>query len=93
MSLIYFYKGENQYSGSFSNLGIIKFPDDMQKFVKDFKCYLSPNTVNTTNCGATCFNDKLNITFTRTIKESLIEREFFRFFVKNKINVKIRSGV
>ncbi|MDD4003525.1 MAG: hypothetical protein PHE12_04935 [Clostridia bacterium] len=93
LSLIYFYKGENQYSGSFSNLGIIKFPADMQKFIKGFKCYLSPNTINTTNCGATCVNDKLNITFTRTIKESLIEREFFRFFVKNKINVKIRSGV
>lgn len=93
LSLIYSRKGENQYSGSFSNLGVIKFPPDMQNFVKDFKCYLAPNNINTTNCGAVCFEDYINITFTRTVKEQLIEKEFFTFFVKRKINVNIKSGI
>lgn len=93
LSLIYTYKGENQYSGSISNLGVIKLPAEMQKCVKDFRCYLAPNIINTTNCGAICYGENINITFIRTVKESFIEREFFKFFIKNKIKVKIKSGV
>jgi NRPS condensation-like uncharacterized protein len=93
LSLIYTFKGENQYSGSLSNLGVIKLPAEMQNCVKDFVCYLAPNSINATNCGAICYGDNINITFIRTVKESFIEREFFRFFIKNKIKVKIKSGI
>jgi hypothetical protein len=92
LSLIYSFRGENQYSGSFSNLGIIRFPDDMAPFVKGLSCCLAPNSINTTNCGAVCFGDRLVISFTRTIKESLIEREFFTFLVRQNLKVKIQSG-
>lgn len=93
LSLIYSLKGENQYSGSFSNLGVVKFPQDMQPFVKGLSCYLAPNSINTTNCGAICFGDELIITFTRTVKESVIEKEFFTFLVKQNLKVQIESGV
>jgi len=92
LSLVYSLRGENQYSGSLSNLGIIRFPDDMQPFIKGVSCNLAPNSINTTNCGATCFDDKLVITFTRTVKESEIEKEFFRFFIKHNLKVKIESN-
>lgn len=93
LSLIYSFKGENQYSGSLSNLGVVKLPHDMEPFIRAFSCYLAPNIINPTNCGAICYKDKLNITFIRTIKESLIEKEFFTFLVKQGVKVKVKSGV
>ncbi|NLK17700.1 MAG: hypothetical protein GX304_04160 [Clostridiales bacterium] len=92
LSLIYHFKGENQYSGSLSNLGVVKLPPDMERFVESFSCYLAPNTVNPTNCGAVCYKDKLVVSFTRTVRESHIEREFFSFLVKQGVKVKVKSG-
>jgi len=91
LSLIYHFKGENQYSGSLSNLGVVKLPPDMERFVEDFSCYLAPNTINPTNCGAVCYKDRLAICFTRTVKESHIEKEFFTILVKHGVKVKVES--
>ena len=93
LSLIYAFRGENQYSGSMSNLGVVKFPADMENFINEVSCYLAPNSINPTNCGAVCYKDKLIITFTRTIKESHLEKEFFSFLVKQGLKVNIKSSI
>lgn len=92
LSIIYSRRGENQYSGSLSNLGNVKLPEEMAKHVEGYCCYLSPNSINPTNCGVVSYNNRMNITFVRTVKESDVEKEFFEFLIKKGIKIKVESN-
>ncbi|MFA7561455.1 MAG: hypothetical protein WCY80_05075 [Candidatus Izemoplasmatales bacterium] len=77
---------------SLTNIGKVDFPESMQPFIKDVTAAVYSGKFNTLNCSIISYKDKLKITFTRSIVETTIEREFFRHFTDLGIDVEIESN-
>jgi len=84
--------GDRKSSTSISNLGAVKLPEEMSRYVTRLDFILGPLSRNKIVCGAVSYQGKLILNFTRTIKESAVEREFFRFLVKQGIPIRIESN-
>lgn len=85
-------QGDRQVSSTLTNLGVVKFPEEMAKFIKRMDVLLGPPARNPVNCACITYGDDLVINFTRIIKEATIERNFFRLLVKEGVRVKIESN-
>jgi NRPS condensation-like uncharacterized protein len=77
---------------SFSNLGKIDVPESMEPFIDNISVGVYSGKYNTLNIGTVSFKDKFKITFTRSIIETTIEREFFRHFTAKGIQVTLESN-
>lgn len=77
---------------SLTNIGRIVFPESMEPYILDVTAAVYSGSYNTKNCSILSFKDELKITFTRSIIETNIEREFFRHFTEQGIDVKIESN-
>ena len=77
---------------TFSNLGNIKLPEAMAKYVERIDFLVGPLSRNRIVCGAVSYNNTLCINFVRTIKEPKLEREFFTLLVKEGVHVKLESN-
>lgn len=77
---------------SLTNIGKITFPPSMEPYVKDVTAAVFAGYYNAVNCSILSYKDELKITFTRSIIETNIEREFFRHFTELGLDVKIESN-
>jgi len=77
---------------SLSNLGSIDLPLSMQPYVVDVSAGVYSGKYNTINLAISSYQDRFKITFTRSIIETTIEREFFRHFTSKGIPVEIESN-
>lgn len=84
--------GETLVSSTFSNLGKIVVPDEMEKYIERFDFMLGRFMAGMPSATATSFKDKLYITWTSGIKNKDVEQEFFTSLVKMGIHVKIESN-
>ncbi|MDF2685643.1 MAG: hypothetical protein K0S55_824 [Clostridia bacterium] len=92
VSQIYNHVGESRYTSTLSNLGLITIPDEMKNHVERFDFILGRSLQNSISCAICTFGDKLSINFSRRIRESYVEKNFFTFLVKNGIPVFIESN-
>jgi NRPS condensation-like uncharacterized protein len=81
-----------KYTSTFSNLGIVEVPKEMEDLVDRFDLVVGPCTYNPVNIGLLSYKDKLYINFSDTIKEKNIQRNFFTHLVKAGIPVKIETN-
>lgn len=84
--------GENQFTCSFSNLGAIKLPEEMEQYIERFEFVLGAPASNLLNCTACSFKDDLIITFTKMMHETDLERFFFRYLTKQGLSVTIETN-
>ena len=89
-----FYKriGARQNTAQISNLGVFKVPGYMEEHIERVEVIMGKPFYHSPNCGIITYKDKMSITFSGCIKETNIEREFFRKLVKSGIHVKIESN-
>lgn len=92
MKFVFRMKGDRQSSSTISNLGVISLPEEMSRYVTRMDFMLGPLSHNCITCGVLTYCDSLIITFTRSIKETDVERNFFRALIKMGIPVKIESN-
>ena len=92
MKLTFYAVGDRKSSTSISNLGAVTLPDEMAKYVTRMDFILGPLSRNKVVCGAITYQGTLVLNFLRTIRESEVEREFFRYLVKLGIPVKVESN-
>jgi len=92
MKLTFYRMGDRKSTTTISNLGAVRLPEEMARFVTRMDFILGPLSRNKVVCGALSYNGLLTLNFTRTIQESLLEREFFRYLVKLGIPVKVESN-
>jgi NRPS condensation-like uncharacterized protein len=92
LKLTFYWVGDRKTSTSISNLGLVRLPDEMARYVARLDFILGPLSRNRVVCAALTYNGVLTLNFTRTIKESTLEREFFRYLVKLGIPVKVESN-
>lgn len=92
MKLVFNYLGDRKCSSTLSNLGAVKLPDEMEKYVARVEWMLGALSKNPLACTLSSYKDTLYINMTRTITDPKVEREFFTWLVKNGIPVKIESN-
>lgn len=71
--------GENNKTLTLSNLGSTKLPDSMSKYIDRMETIIYPTRKSPINCGVSSVNDKLTVTFSRTIVETDVIRSFFSY--------------
>lgn len=84
--------GDRKTATTISNLGNIKLPDTMSKYVERIDFLVGPLSKNRVVCGVVSYNGVLYFNVVRTISESKLEREFFTLLVKQGLHVKIESN-
>jgi len=92
MKLTFDRVGDRKASTSISNLGRVTLPSEMGRYVTRMDFILGPQSRNRVVCAALSYGGVLYLNFTRTIKESMLERAFFRCLVKRGIPVKVESN-
>jgi hypothetical protein len=84
--------GEPTSSGTLTNLGAVELPPVLASAVDRFEMALGPSFLNRTSAAAVSFGGQLAVTFSRTCKETVIERGFFTKLVRDGIPVRIESN-
>lgn len=92
MDLGYRIAGSRPYSTTFTNPGIFQVPEEMKPCIHHMEVVLGQSYTPRVNCAAISFGDTMEITFAGTVKESDVEREFFRTLVREGLHVKVTSN-
>ena len=74
-----------------SNFGNIVLSYEMKDYISHFEAVLYPTIHSPLNCGVCSFDDKLSITFERTIIETDIIKYFFKY-ISNISEIEIYSN-
>lgn len=77
---------------SLSNIGKVDFPNSMKPYIDNVLAAVYSGKFNTLNCAIVSFEDKFKISFTRSIIETTIEKEFFRQLTNLGMEVEIESN-
>ncbi len=83
---------EQTNSSLITNLGAVRLPEKMLKYIEKCIFIPPPGKVNAARIGVATLNNNLCITFANTYIESDVERDFFTAFVKMGLHVKIESN-
>ncbi len=81
-----------QSSAGLTNLGLIKLSPQMQQHVERFDVLMGQPFSARTNCAIVSYQNILTINFASSIKETDVERLFFRKLIKDGIPVKIETN-
>ena len=74
----YYFISAPYYSGVITNLGKVTIPDQLAKHIDSYEIVIGPSTMHKERIGVMSFEDKLVITFSRVIKESILAEMFIR---------------
>ncbi|MBQ5590202.1 MAG: hypothetical protein IIU65_00810, partial [Clostridia bacterium] len=77
MKAIFDSVGEKKSCLTLSNIGQVKVPEVMSKYIKRFDFILGVQAAAPYNCGMLSFDDTIYINFIRNIKDAELERHFF----------------
>ena len=92
MKTIFMLVGEKKSTLSISNLGLIKLPEIMKEYVERLDFVLSVQSTAPYNASMLSYNDSLNLSLIRNIKEPRLERALYEVFKENNIHVKVESN-
>lgn len=92
MHLSYHITGVRPYSAVFTNPGIFTVPDSMKPHIEHMEVVQGQATVARPHISAISYEDIFEITFSGVQKEAELEREFFRFLVRDGLHVRIESN-
>ena len=73
-------------------MGAMKVPEDMKAHIRRFDIYMGQPFSSRTNCAIISFEDTLTINFASSIKETDVERYFFRKLIQDGIHITIESN-
>lgn len=92
MHLSYHLTGVEPYSAVFTNPGVFTLPYAMKPFIEHVEAVLGQATVARPHVCAISCGDVFEITFSGVQKENDLEREFFRFLVREGLHVRVESN-
>ena len=92
MSLSYQLRGTDPYSAILSNPGPFRVPKEMEPHISHMEVILGQATIPRAHMASISYGNIMEITFSGTMKESELERDFFRFLIRDGIPVRIESN-
>jgi len=84
--------GDSRYTSTLTNLGQVKLPAAMQPHVTGFEVLMGPSRDNVINCAAISYGQDLCVTFSRRIREPIVERLMLTRLVEMGIPVTVFSN-
>ena len=81
-----------QSSAGLTNLGVLNLSEEMQQHVERFDVLMGQPFSARTNCAIVSYQNTLTVNFASGIKETDVERFFFRKLVEDGIPVKIETN-
>lgn len=91
MKMYYVMNGDRYNSATLSNLGLVRLPDEMAKYVERIGFMLGAG-INPVSCGCVSFENKLCFNISRTIEEPLVERKFFTMLAGMGMHITLESN-
>lgn len=92
MALSYRMVGSRPYSTTFTNPGAFLLPPEMAPHIQRMEVVLGQSFLPRVNCASISCGNTMSITFAGTVRETEIERDFFRHLVREGIPVKVISN-
>lgn len=83
---------DGQSTAGLTNVGLTRLPMEMQPYVERFDVLMGQPFSARTNCAIISYRNILTVNFTSSIKETDIERYFFRKLVQDGVPVKIETN-
>ncbi len=91
MKIGYSKVGDNLHTANLSNLGVVNLPQSVKPYVEDLFFILGTSFSCKNHMAVITYNNNVNITFSREIVESQLEKMFFTELSK-QMNVEIISN-
>lgn len=92
MKAIFDTVGETKSCLSMSNLGQIRLPQEMEKYVKRMDFILGVQASAPYNCGVLSYGDTMYVNFIRNIHESGLEYQFHRALQRQGLTAMVESN-
>lgn len=92
VGLVFTCGAEKTTSSVFTNVGVVNLPEEMMKHVESYILMPTAGRLNGARVGAGTVGNVMAVTFSNMYDDTDIEREFFRFLVKQGIPVRIESN-
>ena len=92
MKAVFKIVGERKSCLALSNLGAVKLPEIMEKYVERMDFILGVQATAPYDCAVLSFKDTLYINFIRNIKESKLEYHFYKVLRELGLHVKAQSN-
>lgn len=92
MKAIFDTVGERKSCLTLSNLGQVKLPEVMAKYIKRFDFILGVQAAAPYNCGMVSYENTVYINFTRNICEAELERHFYLILRELGLSVTVQSN-
>jgi NRPS condensation-like uncharacterized protein len=74
----YRFFGESNSSLTLTNLGIVRFPQELMEHVENFQCWLTPRVSSPYGCTVLSFGDKITLNMSRFGEQDLVGELFFQ---------------
>ena len=92
MKAIFDSVGERKSCLSMSNLGQVKIPEEMTRYVQRFDFILGVQATAPYNCGILSYGDTLNINIIRNVREPALEAALYQVLHSMDLAVQVRSN-
>lgn len=84
--------GSTQFTGTLSNLGVLKLQDGMMDMIDYVDFILGPSSHQKCSCSMASVKDTATITFGNSIKSTFIPEYIFTQLVKMGVDVEVKSN-
>lgn len=92
MKAIFDSVGEKKSCLTLSNIGQVKVPDAMAKYIRRFDFILGVQAAAPYNCGMLSYGDTVYVNFIRDIQEAELERHFFAVLQELGLSAMVESN-
>ncbi len=92
MDISFYMVGESVMSCAFSNIGNVNTPEIMKEYVDRFEFVLGAQKYMCNSMTCASYNGTTLVTFSRTSKDPILEREFFKILTEHGIDVTVSSN-
>lgn len=92
VGLVFTCGAEKTTTSVFTNVGVVGIPPEMLEHVDSYILMPSPGRLNGARVGAGTVGNTMAVSFANMYTNTDIEREFFRFLIKQGIPVKVESN-
>lgn len=92
MKISYHLVGSRPYSTTYTNPGAFRVPAAMAPHIRRMEVILGQSYVPRATCASISYENTMEITFASTVRETDVERDFFRHLVRAGIPVRVESN-
>lgn len=92
MDMSFYLIGESVMSCAFSNIGNVTTPEAMKDYIDRFEFVLGAQKYMSNSMTCASYNGKTLVTFSRSTKDPILEREFFNILTEHGIEVTVESN-